>query len=473
MTLAAILGFSGLAALIRFLKRGELRIWALFLASAAAVYWLQPATPIRYLNYWLPSLTLILAGLSWVVTTPHEARRGRSNLLAAGLLLGLALLIALTRYLGVTGVLGLARPPQTVQVIALLAIAALGGLALARFSLPGRAVLTAAILSMLALFLVLKVPALGAWTSYNLRLLANQSLDLATFNDLRWLGFSYLAFRLIHTFRDRQTGRLPVVSLRDYVTYAIFFPAFTAGPIDRLERFEPQLCAPPGPAAPDFLLGGRRLALGLLKKFVLADSLALIALSPGNAVQMQSSGWMWVSVYAYALMIYFDFSGYTDMAIGMGLFAGIRLPENFDKPYLRPNLTQFWNHWHMTLTNWFRAYYFNPLTRSLRRKRSLPPVQIMLLGQVTTMVLIGLWHGVTLNFVLWGLWHGLGTFVQNRYSNWAGPRLLGIAGRPRLSAALNVGSVLLTFNFVALGWVWFALPSVGLSWHVILRLFGW
>ncbi len=472
MTLAAILGFSALAAGVRLLKRGELRIWALFLVSAAAVYWLQPATPIRSLGYWLPTLTLALAGLSWIVTTPAEARRSRSNLLAAGLLIGMALLVALTRYLGAAGTLGLARPPQTSQVVAVLAIVLLGALALARFTQPRRAALIAATVGLVALFLVLKVPALGDWTSYNLRLLANQSLELATFNDLRWLGFSYLAFRLIHTFRDRQSGRLPVVGLRDYVTYAIFFPAFTAGPIDRLERFAPQLCAPPGPAAPDFLLGGRRLALGLLKKFVLADSLALVALSPVNAAQVQSRGWMWVTVYAYALMLYFDFSGYTDMAIGMGLFAGIRLPENFDRPYLRPNLTQFWNNWHMTLTNWFRAYYFNPLTRALRRKRSLPPVQIMLLGQVTTMLLIGLWHGVTLNFVLWGLWHGLGTFAQNRYSGWAQPRLAGMTDRPRLSAALNAGSVLLTFHFVALGWVWFALPSVGLSWQVFLRLFG-
>ncbi len=472
MTLPAILIFSGLAALLRFLMKGELRIWALFLASAAAVYWLQPALPIRYLDYWLPTLTLALAGLAWVITTPREARAGRDNLIAVGLLIGLALLVSLTRYLGVTGALGLARPPQTAQVIILLAGVALAGLALARFTRPSRAALMAAIIGMIALFLVLKVPALGTFTSYSLRLLGGQSLELATFNDLRWLGFSYVAFRLIHTFRDRQTGRLPVVGLRDYVTYAIFFPAFTAGPIDRLEHFAPQLCAPPGPAAPDFLLGGRRLTLGLFKKFVLANGLALVALSPANAAQVQSSGWMWALVYAYALMIYFDFSGYTDIAIGMGLLAGIRLPENFNKPYLHPNLTQFWNNWHMTLTNWFRAYYFNPLTRSLRRKRVLPPAQIMLFGQITTMVLIGLWHGVTFNFVLWGLWHGLGTFAQNRYSEWARPQLAGLAGRPRLSAVVNAGSVLLTFHFVALGWVWFALPSVGLSWQVLLRLFG-
>lgn len=472
MTLPAILVFSGFAALLRSLKKGELRIWALLLFSALAVYWLQPVTPLRYLDYWLPTATLALAALGWLVTAPREVRGGGKNMLAAALLLGVAVLAALSRYLSLPVALGLPRAPQFGRVAVVLASAALVGIGLARRLRPARAVLTAAIAAILVLFLVLKSPLLGGYASYGLRLLNGQSLALASPTDLRWLGFSYLAFRLLHTFRDRQAGRLPPVGLRDYVVYAIFFPAFTAGPIDRLERFTPQLCADPGAAAPDFLSGGQRLALGLLKKFVLADSLALVALSPLNAAQVQSNGWLWALVYAYAFMIYLDFSGYTDIAIGMGLLAGVRLPENFNAPYLRPNLTQFWNNWHMTLTGWFRAYYFYPLTRSLRRGGRLPATAILFIGQVSTMALIGLWHGIDLNFFLWGLWHGLGLFVQNRYSEWARPRMAGPAGRPRLAAALNVAGALLTFHYVALGWVWFALPGADLPWRVLLRLFG-
>ena len=175
----------------------------------------------------------------------------------------------------------------------------------------------------------------------------------------------------------------------------------------------------------------------------------------------------------YALQIFFDFSGYTDIAIGMGLLMGIRLPENFNAPYLKPNLTQFWNNWHMTLTQWFRAYFFNPLTRTMRSGKKPAPVWLVILvTQVATMTLIGLWHGMTLNFILWGAWHGLGLFIQNRWSDWTKPLSARIQEKPRLNKAVTIFTTLLTFQFVALGWVWFALPSIASSLQVFARLFG-
>ena len=114
------------------------------------------------------------------------------------------------------------------------------------------------------------------------------------------------------------------------------------------------------------LIGGKRIIIGIFSKFVLADGLALIALNNINSRQVNSTGWLWVMLYAYAFRIFFDFSGYTDIAIGMGQLLGIQLPENFEKPYLKQNLTLFWNSWHITLAQWFRAYFFNPLTRALR-----------------------------------------------------------------------------------------------------------
>jgi D-alanyl-lipoteichoic acid acyltransferase DltB (MBOAT superfamily) len=127
----------------------------------------------------------------------------------------------------------------------------------------------------------------------------------------------------------------------------------------------------------------------------------------------------------------------------------------------------------MTLTQWFRAYFFNPFTRSLRtRYRQLSPAWIILITQLSTMLLIGLWHGITWNFVLWGVWHGLGLFVHNRYSDWVKPRMARWGDRLRLQQAINVLNVLVTFNFVALGWIWFALPQVSLSLQVFTRLFG-
>jgi D-alanyl-lipoteichoic acid acyltransferase DltB (MBOAT superfamily) len=211
--------------------------------------------------------------------------------------------------------------------------------------------------------------------------------------------------------------------------------------------------------------------LGVFKKFVLADSLASFALNAVNAEQARGALWLWVLVYAYALRLYLDFSGYTDIALGLGRWLGIRLPENFDRPYTRPNLTLFWNSWHMSLTLWFRAYVFNPLTRALRA-RPLPVPVIILITQLVVMGLVGLWHGVTANFVIWGLWHGLGLWVHNRWADFMKPRANLLDGRPALRRLGEWLGVALTFHYVALGWVWFALPSVSLALSVFRKLLG-
>jgi D-alanyl-lipoteichoic acid acyltransferase DltB (MBOAT superfamily) len=357
------------------------------------------------------------------------------------------------------------------QVALVLLVLAGLGLLLARLKKMPAALLTSLVVLLIVLLVVLKLPALAQLASGWLRALVGQSAELATANDLRWLGFSYVAFRLVHTLRDRQNGRLPLISLQEYVIYVIFFPAFVAGPIDRLERFIKDLRKPLAPVPADYAEAGKRLLVGLFKKFVVADTLALVALNAANAGQARSAGWLWLLLYAYAFQIFFDFSGYTDIAIGLGRLAGIALPENFNAPYLKPNLTLFWNNWHMTLTQWFRAYYFNPLTRWLRSgERRLVPAAIIFITQLSTFVLIGLWHGVTLNFVVWGAWHGLGLFLQNRYSEWVRPRLPDLTARPYLKQGLTVAGVLLTFHYVTLGWVWFALPSLDTSWQVLRGL---
>jgi D-alanyl-lipoteichoic acid acyltransferase DltB (MBOAT superfamily) len=181
------------------------------------------------------------------------------------------------------------------------------------------------------------------------------------------------------------------------------------------------------------------------------------------------------------LRIYFDFSGYTDIAIGTARLMGIRLPENFAAPFLKSNLTQFWNSWHMTLTQWFRSYFFNPFTRFLRTPRigsghasklSLPTWSMILLTQIATMGLIGLWHGITFNFLLWGLWHGVGLFVQNRWSEFVQTRFPNL-GATNLFRNLFTGlGVFLTFNYFAFGLVFFALSTPQLSIAAFLKLLG-
>jgi D-alanyl-lipoteichoic acid acyltransferase DltB (MBOAT superfamily) len=491
MTLTAIGIFLALGLSVRLLPRA--RNWLVFAISVLAVFALQPSVPVRGLDYWLPLASLAAAGLGWLLTSTPEARAPRENWIAAAGLTGAALLVALTRFLP-EPILTPTRPPQMASVLAGLALAAIfacaawwavGGRPAGRKAAggepvdvtmkpaPGRgsAPALALILVLLALFVVLKSPALHQAASGLLRGWVGQSAALATPLDLRWLGFSYLAFRLIHTARDRQEGRLPAVTLREYVTYAVFAPALTAGPIDRLERFVKDLRRPLQPDAASLAEAGKRIAIGLLRKFVLADFLALIALDAASAGQVRATGWAWVLVYAYSLQIYLDFAGYTDIAIGLGMLVGVRLPENFNAPYTRLNLTQFWNNWHMTLTQWFRAYFFNPLTRALRGgpcRLSAP--WVILITQVSTFVLIGLWHGITWNFVIWGVWHGLGQFLQNRFSDWAKrniPVQTGWRGR-----GVQAANWLLTFHYVALGWVWFALPTPELALRVMSLLFG-
>ena len=282
-----------------------------------------------------------------------------------------------------------------------------------------------------------------------------------------------MAFRLIHTLRDRQTGRLPTLTLREYTTYVIFFPAFTAGPIDRAERFLTDLQALPGLDAARMTQGAMRIAVGIGKKFVIADSLAYMALNATKADQATSTAGLWVLLYAYTFQIYFDFSGYTDIAIGIGQLFGIKLPENFNQPYVKRNITLFWQSWHITLSQWVRFYVFSPLTRYLLMRKHKPsPTLLAFIGQVTTMVVIGLWHGVTWGFVAWGLWHGVGLFAHKVWSDRTRRYYLTLRTRPHLGRALGVIGTLVTFQFVALGWVWFALPDIGTSWDVFLRLFG-
>jgi D-alanyl-lipoteichoic acid acyltransferase DltB (MBOAT superfamily) len=359
-------------------------------------------------------------------------------------------------------------PPRIEQVV--ISLILLTGFVLVAGRLPKPWVAGTGIALSVGLLVAIKSPQVSLWLAQGLRTINSQGLEAASSLDIRWLGFSYIAFRLIHTLQDSLKGRTPIISLQEYITFILFYPALTAGPIDRLERFIKDLRAPFIWKNADWDFIVKRLTLGLLKKFILADSLALIALSPQNAHQIQVSTWAWVLLYAYTLQIYLDFSGYTDLALALARLAGVRLPENFNQPYSKPNLTQFWNNWHMSLTQWFRAYVFNPLTRALRGT-SLPVWSIILLTQIVTMVLIGLWHGITLNFIIWGLWHGLGLFVHNRWQDALRVRVSEWASTYLSQKIINFSGVVLTFHFVALGWVWFVLPTPSMALDFLTLLF--
>jgi D-alanyl-lipoteichoic acid acyltransferase DltB (MBOAT superfamily) len=448
-------------------RLGKSRELALLGASIFFVYWLQPAQQIISFAYWLPTATLALIVFCWLLVSAPEARGWRQNRLTVLVIAGVMLLIDLNQFFGFEKIYMVTTPRLWIVALML-------GSFMALFFLQTKIsrtlfLFTAAFIGIILLFVFLKTPFLvNTFFEWMYSLRGQRPENTNTI--ISWLGFSYIAFRLMHTLRDRQSDRLPALTLAEYMNYVIFFPSLAAGPIDRAERFVRELRSPVPLAGQDWVEAGKRLFIGLFKKFVLADALALIALNDALAGQVKSPAWMWLFLYAYSLRIFFDFSGYTDIAIGLARILGFRLPENFASPYLKPNLTQFWNSWHMTLTQWFRAYFFNPITRLLRIQKFPVPL-IIFITQVSTMVVIGLWHGVTWGFFLWGLWHGLGLFIQNRWSEFAQSRMkTPLPARRQL--LLNAIGIFLTFNFVSLGWLFFTLSTPALALQVLGKLFG-
>lgn len=455
------------ALLVGALTRGTTRVYFLLALSVLAVFWFQPILPFRSFDFWLASLSLVLILVTWFITSAAGAWRTRENTFGLLIIAVAVILVDALRYIFPEPIVTASTPPQINSILIFLVIVAAAIFVFA--CLPRKLAWTIAIVVILLILIVLKTPALALQTSLLIRLWLHRPIDTASPLDLRWLGFSYIAFRLIHVLRDKQLGRLPDVTLPQFAAYVVFFPSLSAGPIDRAERFAGDLKKEFALTQDETVLAGQRIAIGLFKKFVIADLLALIALNDALALQARTTGWMWIHLYAYAFQIYFDFSGYTDIVIGIAWLAGIKLPENFSSPYSKANLTQFWNSWHITLTQWIRSYFFNPFNRWIRGFKNLPPWTMILFGQVATMLIIGLWHGVTVNFILWGAWHGLGLFLQNRWSDFAKIRFN--INNSRWQNALHVGGVLLTFHFVALGWVFFALSEPSLSWHVLRQLF--
>jgi alginate O-acetyltransferase complex protein AlgI len=443
------------------------KYWYILVISIVGVFWLQPISPIRNLSFWLPLTSIGLIVLVWAITQAKPFSLHTPGLSAGVvIIITIILIIGAIREFPAVNYLYAERPPPINSI--LLSILALVGLTFIFFHISDKIILSWVIFISIALiFIIIKFPWLSIRVSQVLRRLNQQNVNLASANELVWIGFSYLAFRLLHVIRDYQSNKLAKLNLADLMSYALFLPSFLAGPIDRSQRFISELNqnqtkqpVHPYKGANKYVDGGKRILNGLFSKFVLADTLSLIALNPQNALEINSSLWTWVALYGYALRIYLDFSGYTDIAIGAGKWLGINLPENFNSPYLKTNLAAFWNSWHITLAQWFRAYFFNPVTRALRIKyKRLPVWGIILLGQSSTMLLIGLWHGISWNFALWGLWHGCGLFINNRWSEWRKGRRHIYDKKRSLYYIQKFGGWFITFNYVTLGWVWFILPD--------------
>ncbi len=210
------------------------------------------------------------------------------------------------------------------------------------------------------------------------------------------IGISFYTFQLLSYTVDVYRGEPAQRNLLDFATYAALFPQLIAGPIVRYTDVAAQLKTRTH-SLENAALGTRRFLIGLGKKVLLANNLGLICVTfrtSGNASVLYT----WLYAVAFTLQIYFDFSGYSDMAIGLGRIFGFRFPENFDYPYISASITEFWRRWHMTLGSWFRDYVYIPLGGNrVSKPRWLCNLTIVWL-------LTGFWHGAAWNFIFWGLW---------------------------------------------------------------------
>lgn len=267
------------------------------------------------------------------------------------------------------------------------------------------------------------------------------------------LGFSYLAFELLHVVIERRRGRIESLSLPDLLAFVFFAPARIAGPIKRYPDFVAAV-RDAEPSSENLYAGLLRILFGLAKKFILAD---VLALTVAESAYVTSAKHAWIIVFAFGLQIWLDFSAYSDIAIGLARTLGIALPENFRAPYLAKNIRDFWERWHITLSHWVRDYVFTPAGRSLfKTPLRRVPVVIATISYLVTFAVVGAWHGLTPAFLLWGIYQGvllsLYHVVRMKTPAW-------IADHPWYdSRVVRLGSIALTFLLVTIGWVPFMLP---------------
>ena len=281
-------------------------------------------------------------------------------------------------------------------------------------------------------------------------LLGRSGRPVRVADHLSLLGISYLSFKAIHAVLEAYQGTLARLDALRFLNYMTFFPAFISGPINRYQHFAAPEAARPWQA--DLKAGGRRIVDGLFKKFVLVTLVfpyvlttrPLTAMFPGEVV---------VGLYASALYFYFDFAGYSDLAIGSARLMGLPLPENFNWPFLQKNIRDLWSNWHMSLTGWLIDYVYWPTVRKLRNLSFFKPRPVLLsiVGMNVTFIACGLWHGEAFHFVVWGAYHGLGISVLNLYQ-----RRKRRIRSPALQRYFASGysrwlGALATFNFFAVG----------------------
>ncbi|MBE6887606.1 MAG: MBOAT family protein [Ruminococcaceae bacterium] len=283
--------------------------------------------------------------------------------------------------------------------------------------------------------------------------------DFTALNIILPLGISFYVFSAISYLVDVKRGRLTARNFADVALYLSFFPKLTSGPVQRSGDFFAQFETARRPGWNSFSAGVQIFAFGAFKKLVLADRLSVFV----NQVYSTPEAFSWISVtlavLSYSAQIYFDFSGYSDMAIGIAKMFDINLPRNFNLPYLSRNVTELWKRWHISLSSWLQEYLYISLGGNRKGKVR------TYINLVLTMVLGGIWHGASWNYILWGLLHGLSLAVHKL---WVGFTHSSKKAHSALSAAV---CTVATFAFTSLCWVFFRIETTSQAMVVLRQIF--
>lgn len=275
------------------------------------------------------------------------------------------------------------------------------------------------------------------------------------------LGISYFTFQFVHYLVEINRGNIRNPGILDFFTFTFFFPSITAGPIKRFTLYSSHNPAKMKFDADRFIGGLVRVLVGLGKKLIVAGTIYPLTPALSQPQEATANGLV-IAVFWYAIYIYVDFSGYTDMAVGAAKLFGYRIEENFSWPYLKSNPGAFWKAWHMSLTGWLRDYVFIPLGGS--RGGFLLTAR----NTVIVMGLIGLWHGPAGRFLAWGLYHAALLIGYRIYKLTLGDRLEAFAF---LDVPRKILGALTTFGLVAIGWIFFAC-DFQTAWQVLAKIAG-
>ena len=282
--------------------------------------------------------------------------------------------------------------------------------------------------------------------------------DFNALNIILPLGISFYTFSAISYIVDIKRNKIKPQDLLSVSLYLSFFPKLTSGPIQRFDDFYNQVNKERKIGWNNFQIGVQIYIFGLFKKIVIADRLSLFVNQVYDTPLAFSSLTVILAVFAYSLQIYFDFSGYSDMAIGISKILGIELPRNFNLPYISHNVTELWKRWHITLSSWLQDYLYISLGGNRKGKFR------QYINLILTMLLGGLWHGASWTYIIWGLLHGIALVIHKLWTK------ITNSNERHHSILSNCISIVTTFSFTSVCWVFFRADSLNQAMLILHRI---